>query len=90
MRIPHGPLFRLSTKAMFTIVAAIAEFERSIISEQVKAGIAKAMTMGRPHGRPGLKADVVGRIKKLRSDKLSIREIAKTVGVSKSAVQNYV
>ena len=66
-------------KAMFTIVAAIAEFERSIISERVKAGIAKARALGKPHGLPGLKEEVVAKIKNLRADKMSIRQIAKTV-----------
>jgi DNA invertase Pin-like site-specific DNA recombinase len=41
-------------KAMFTIISAIAEFERSLISERVRAGIAKARAQGKPHGRPSL------------------------------------
>jgi DNA invertase Pin-like site-specific DNA recombinase len=43
-------------KAMFTVISAIAEFERSLISERVRAGIAKARATGQRHGRPKLDA----------------------------------
>src|SRR5918912_1474432 len=34
-------------KAMFTVISAIAEFERSLISERVRSGIAKARAQGK-------------------------------------------
>ena len=76
-------------KAMFVIVSAIGEFERSLISDRVKSGIAKSRALGRPHGRPGISEKTVTRIKQLRGDKMSIREIAVATGVSKSAVAKY-
>ncbi|MBN3556747.1 recombinase family protein [Sphingomonas yabuuchiae] len=39
-------------KLMFHLMAALAEFERSIISERTKAGLAAARTGGRQLGRP--------------------------------------
>ena len=77
-------------KAMFTIISAIAEFERSLISERVKAGIAKARAQGRPHGRPSIGQDTVRQIQRLREKGMSLRAIAKRLSVSKSTVENYV
>ena len=76
-------------KAMFTIISAIAEFERSLISERVKAGIAKARAEGRPHGRPSIGQDTVRQIQRLREKGMSLRAIAKRLSVSKSTVDNY-
>ncbi|MDP6780051.1 MAG: recombinase family protein [Candidatus Latescibacteria bacterium] len=76
-------------KAMFTIISAIAEFERSLISERVKAGIAKARAQGRPHGRPRVGQDTVRQIRTLRGKGMSLRAIAKRLSVSKSTVDNY-
>jgi DNA invertase Pin-like site-specific DNA recombinase len=37
-------------KLLMNIVAAVAEFERTLISERVKAGIERARAQGKPHG----------------------------------------
>lgn len=39
-------------KMMFTIIAAFAEFERSVIAERVRMGLARARSQGRRLGRP--------------------------------------
>ena len=39
-------------KAMFTMISAIVEFERSLIVERVRAGIAKSRSQGKRYGRP--------------------------------------
>lgn len=39
-------------RAMAGLLAVFAEFERDILHERVKAGIAQARAEGRPHGRP--------------------------------------
>jgi DNA invertase Pin-like site-specific DNA recombinase len=72
-------------KAMFVIVAAIAELERNIIVERIKGGLRRAKAMGRRIGRPGLQMDNE-RIMKLKTQGLSIRAIAKQVGASPSYV----
>ncbi len=49
-------------RAMAGMLAVFAEFEREILRERVRAGIAQARKEGRPHGRPrtaSLKADEV-------------------------------
>ena len=76
-------------KAMFTMISAIAEFERSLISERVRAGIAKARAHGKRHGRSPIDRETVKKIKKLRSKKLSLRQIAAQLGISKDTVANY-
>jgi len=76
-------------KAMFTVISAIAEFERSLISERVRSGIAKARAQGKQHGRPKIDADTIKEIKRLRRQKKSLNEIAKQLGVSHQTVANY-
>jgi DNA invertase Pin-like site-specific DNA recombinase len=72
-------------KAMFTIVAAIAELERNIIVERIKGGLRRAKAMGKKIGRPGLQMNTE-RIVCLKTQGLSIRAIAKEVGASPSYI----
>ena len=76
-------------KAMFTVISAIAEFERSLISERVRSGIAKARAQGKQHGRPKTKAETIKEIKRLRKQGKSLNQIAKQLGVSHQTVANY-
>ena len=73
-------------KAMFTIVSAISEFEREIIRERVRSGLARARAQGKRLGRPPVPPHKSEAIRKLRAEKHSIRDIAKVTGISKSAV----
>lgn len=72
-------------KMVFTMVASIAEFERSLIRERVLAGLQRARAQGRRLGRPPTALDTT-RLLGLRREGLSIREIARQMGVSKDAV----
>src|SRR6266704_5810922 len=45
-------------QAVFTIIAAIAQLERSLIVERVKAGLRRARAEGKRLGRPRLRVDV--------------------------------
>jgi len=76
-------------KAMFTVISAIAEFERSLISERVRSGIAKARAQGKQHGRPKTSAETIKEIKRLRRQGKSLNKIAKQLGVSHQTVANY-
>ena len=68
-------------RAMFTIVAAMAELESSLISERVSAGMKAAAARGKNLGRPPLAPGLVKEIKMLAtSTNLSIREIHKKIG----------
>ena len=73
-------------KMVYTVIAAVAELERSLIRERVVMGINRARASGKRLGRPsGSRADIE-KISKLRSQGLSLREIASQTGVSKSTV----
>jgi DNA invertase Pin-like site-specific DNA recombinase len=74
-----------SGRLMFQIIGAMAEFERSLIQERVKAGLRNARAKGRKLGRPRLNVDAV-KIGSLRSQGRSVREIAAELGYSRSLV----
>ncbi len=70
---------------MLHLLGAFAEFERALIRERVKAGLAHARTKGRRLGRPRLEIDPA-RVESLRKDGRSIRQIAQTLHVSPGSV----
>lgn len=72
-------------KFVFGVFSSLAEFERSLISERVRNGMEKARKRGQRIGRPSLDVDTA-RVGALRSQGLSLRQIAAQVGISKSAV----
>jgi DNA invertase Pin-like site-specific DNA recombinase len=74
-----------SGRLMFQIIGAMAEFERALIQERVKAGIRNARAKGRRIGRPRVAVDV-GRIAALRASGLSWPSIAREMGVSVGTV----
>jgi DNA invertase Pin-like site-specific DNA recombinase len=67
-------------KMVFTVLGAVAELERSLIAERVKAGLRNARAKGKRLGRPPRNFDST-RIKALRSQGLSWRAVAKELGV---------
>jgi DNA invertase Pin-like site-specific DNA recombinase len=76
-------------KAMFTIIAAMAELERSIIRERVMAGLEHAKKSGtksgRPIGRPRRVFDRE-RVLRLRREGRSLRSIAEELGLGLGTV----
>jgi DNA invertase Pin-like site-specific DNA recombinase len=74
-------------KALFTIVAAIAELERNIIVERIRGGIRRAKEQGKRLGRRPLSdPSLLRTVMELRTAGQSIRTIAQAVQVSKSVV----
>ncbi len=71
--------------AIFTIISAVAQLERDIIAERVKAGLRKAVENGKKLGRPRASVDSE-KIHWLRSPGLSHRAIAAQLGISHSTV----
>jgi DNA invertase Pin-like site-specific DNA recombinase len=76
-----GPLGR----AMIIIVGAIAELERSLIVERVRAGMRRAKLEGRRIGRAPLNIDRA-QVVADRLSGLSLTEVAKKYRVSRAAV----
>lgn len=74
-------------RAMTGMLAVFAEFERKILRERGRAGIAQARKEGRPLGRPrtaSLKADHVLRLK---AERVSHSEIARWLGIGRTSVR---
>ena len=72
-------------KMVFTVLGAVAELERSLIAERVRAGLRNARAKGKRLGRPPVSVDAV-RIGRLRAQGHSLREIAGELGYSRSLV----
>jgi len=68
-------------KFMFSILAAVAELERSIIRERVISGVRAARAKGKTLGRPRIAVDG-SKVRLLRSQGRSLRSIALMLGVS--------
>jgi DNA invertase Pin-like site-specific DNA recombinase len=69
-----------SGRLMFQIIGAMAEFERSLIQERVRAGLRNAQARGVRLGRPRTVVDAA-EIVRLRSSGASWREISERLGV---------
>ena len=77
-------------KAMFQMMGVFAEFERSMISERVKAGLARTKAKGTKLGRPRTSAKTEARILKLRSKGMGMLKIGKELGIGTGVVQRVV
>ena len=76
-------------RALFTIISAIAELERSIISERVKGGMRRAKAAGKKIGRPSVAVALQEQLRYIAQQGTvlkSVRALAAELGVSKSAV----
>jgi DNA invertase Pin-like site-specific DNA recombinase len=68
-------------KLVFTVLGAVAELERSLIAERVKAGLRNARAKGKRLGRPRSYVDTV-EIQRLRTRGASWRAVGAALGVS--------
>lgn len=76
---------------MFAIFAGISQFERDLISQRTKEGLASARARGRKGGRPELpKKNTELALKMYNSKEYSISEINKATGVSKTSLYRYI
>jgi DNA invertase Pin-like site-specific DNA recombinase len=76
-------------RLVFGIFATIAEFERELIRDRVRSGLAAAKAAGKHIGRPRVTVDAA-RIACLRLDGLSWSEITRKTGISKGTAQRAV
>lgn len=78
---PHGRL-------LFGLLAVLAEFERALIQERVRAGVAAARANGRRGGRPAaLTPDKRRVVVEMLSEGRPQAEIARVVGVSRWTIR---
>jgi DNA invertase Pin-like site-specific DNA recombinase len=71
-------------QAVFTIIAAIAQLERSLIAERVRAGLRRAKADGKRLGRPRVEVDRA-RLESVVGRGLSVRDAARELGISASS-----
>src|SRR6266478_3779955 len=79
-------------KLIFHIFGALAEFERDLIRERTRAGLAAARARGRRGGRPkSLTGKKVAMAQSLYDDKNNtIDEICKTLNISRATLYRYI
>ena len=71
---------------LFHVVGAVAQFERDLIVERVRAGMAHARAMGKRIGRPRAQVDLE-QVVLFRNQGKSLREIARLLAVPVSRVR---
>ncbi len=74
-------------KLIFTLMSAIAQFERDTIADRTREGLKAARARGRTGGRPKINADNVKKAVKLYNTRqYSICEIEEMTGIKKSTL----
>jgi len=74
-------------RAMAGLLAIFAEFEREILRERVRAGIAQARKEGRRHGRPPTASPKAEEVRRLKAEQISHSEIARRLGIGRTSVR---
>jgi len=74
-------------KLTFQIIGAVAEFEKDIIRERVRAGLANTRRKGKRLGRPPIPATLYGKAKILRQKGLSFRKVGQKLGVDEATIR---
>ena len=76
-----------SGRALAGMLAVFSEFERDMLRERVKAGIAHARAQGKPHGRPKSASLKAEQIKVLFAQGYSKSKIAHELGIGRTSVR---
>jgi DNA invertase Pin-like site-specific DNA recombinase len=79
-----------SGRLLFHVLASVAEFERDLIRDRVIAGMQRAKAQGRHLGRRASHAIDTAQAGRLLADGLSLRAVARRLGVHPFAVQRAV
>ncbi|MDZ7899235.1 MAG: recombinase family protein [Arcicella sp.] len=74
---------------IFHVMASLAQFESSLISQRVKAGMARAKAQGKHIARPPIAKELQQKIIELQREGVSMNKISKTLGIAYGTVYNY-
>jgi DNA invertase Pin-like site-specific DNA recombinase len=74
-------------RALAGMLAVFAQFEREVLRDRIKAGIAQRIKAGKPHGRPRSAALKIKQVRALLAQGLSKSEIARQLGMSRTSVR---
>ncbi len=75
---------------IFTVMASLAQFERALISERVKAGMARAKAQGKRISRAPLAEELQAQMVALAAEGLSIHQIGKQLGLGYGTAWKYI
>ncbi|PHP26241.1 recombinase family protein [Limimaricola cinnabarinus] len=73
-------------KLIFNLVGSIAQFEREIMLERQREGIAKARAAGKYKGRKPTARAKTGQVRQLQSEGMGATQIARKLGISRASV----
>jgi putative DNA-invertase from lambdoid prophage Rac len=74
-------------RAMTGMLTIFADFERELLRERVKAGIAHSIEQGKPHGRPKTASNKTDEIISLFNQGKSKSEIARILDIGRTSVR---
>ncbi len=77
-------------RMLLTMFAAVAEFERAVMLERQKIGIAKAKAEGRYRGRAPTARRLAPQVHELRASGIGASAIAERLGISRASVHRIV
>lgn len=73
-------------KAMVGMLSVFSEFERDMLRERIKAGIAQSLKKGRPHGRPRSALKHASKIKQFYREGMTKAAIARKLKIGRTSV----
>jgi DNA invertase Pin-like site-specific DNA recombinase len=76
-------------RLMFNMIGSIAQFERELMLERQREGIARAKAEGKYKGRKPTARDKGHEVKRLRSEGIGATAIAKQLGISRASVYRF-
>ena len=77
-------------RMLLTMFAAVAEFERSVMLDRQKIGIARAKAEGRYRGRAPTARRLAPQVRELRASGIGASAIAERLGISRASVHRIV
>ena len=76
-------------KLLFTLMSALAQFERDVLADRTREGLAAARARGRKGGRKPIDSDAVRKAVKLyKTGQYTVSEITELTGVKKTTLYN--
>ena len=85
--VPRGDLTTPAGRAMAGLLAIFAEFEREILRERTRAGLAYARQSGKRLGRPATAVIHADEVRRLHRAGMSKSEIARRLRIGRTSVR---
>ncbi len=73
-------------RLMLNVLGSVAQFEREMMLERQREGIAKARTEGKYKGRKPLADEIIAKVRAMHDDKRRPTDIARQLGIGRTSV----